>query len=37
MVEFMFIMITLIAGWALMAYCPQAIKITETFRLCIVK
>ncbi len=27
--------ITVIAGWALMAYCPQAIKITDAFRYCI--
>lgn len=27
--------ITVIAGWAIMSYCPQANKITEVFRLCI--
>ncbi len=27
--------ITIIAGWALVAYCPQAAKITEIFRFCL--
>jgi hypothetical protein len=27
--------ITILAGWALMTYCPQAIKITDAFRHCI--
>ena len=27
--------ITIIAGWALMSYCPQATKITEVIRLCL--
>lgn len=27
--------ITVIAGWVLIVYCPQATKITEVFRLCI--
>ena len=29
------LVITVIAGWALMTYCPQAIKITDVFRYCI--
>jgi hypothetical protein len=27
--------ITIVAGWTLMSYCPQAIKITDAFRHCI--
>ena len=29
------LVITVAAGWALMTYCPQAIKITDAFRYCI--
>jgi len=29
------LVITIIAGWALMAYCPQATKITEVFQFCL--
>ena len=29
------LIITVIAGWALMTYCPQATKITDAFRYCI--
>jgi len=29
------LVITIITGWIVMAYCPQANKITEAFRLCI--
>jgi hypothetical protein len=29
------LVITVIAGWALMTYCPQAVKITDAFRYCI--
>jgi hypothetical protein len=29
------LVMTIIAGWALMACCPQATKITEVFQFCL--